>query len=168
MTPRERRLLSDMREMEDLARAGEFTFRADGSPPTLYRVLFHVPGLALDGDGRLVLRGLHRCDVYLHLDYPRRPPVVTWQTPVFHPNLTRPERNGGVCIGSWSAAERLTDLCLRLRDMVAYRVLNADDALDLDASAWVRFHGISPGADVGDLVHLPLPPDPRLVVGRSE
>ena len=87
--------------------------------------MLNGPGLALSGDGQLTVRNLHRCDVYLHLDYPRRPPVVTWLTPIFHPNILGPERNGGVCIGSWSAAESLADLCVRLRDLVTYRSVNA-------------------------------------------
>jgi ubiquitin-protein ligase len=158
MTPRERRLLSDLRQMDELAAAGEVVYRAEGSPPETYHVMFNVPGLARDAEGALVMRGLHRCTLYLHRDYPRRPPVVTWLTPVFHPNLLPPERNGGVCIGSWSASESLADLCRRLRDLVSYRALNARDALDQDAGAWAKANSIRPGSAVADLVLLPFQP----------
>lgn len=154
MSPRSRRLLSDLRQMEELARNGSVTFRTEGSPPDVYHVMLNGPGLALSGDGQLTVRNLHRCDVYLHLDYPRRPPVVTWLTPIFHPNILGPERNGGVCIGSWSAAESLADLCVRLRDLVTYRSVNAQDALNLDAASWVLHNDVSPGADVRELVGL--------------
>src|SRR2546421_8990580 len=158
MNPRERRLLSDLRQMEELARGDEIAFRAEGTPPEKYEVMFSVRGIARDRDGKLAVRRLHRCALYLHLDYPRRPPVVTWLTPVFHPNLLPPDRNGGVCIGSWSAAESLADLCLRLRDLVSYRTLNPTDALDHEAGAWASRHEVRPGADLAELVELPLEP----------
>jgi ubiquitin-protein ligase len=156
VSPRERRLRSDVRQMEELAAGGPVSFRADGDPPEVYHLMLTGPGLALEQRGALSVRDLHRCSVYLHLDYPRRPPVVAWLTPVFHPNLLGPERNGGVCIGSWSAAESLADLCVRLHELVTYRSLNPLDALDHDAAAWVRAHRISPGADVRQLARLPL------------
>jgi ubiquitin-protein ligase len=154
MTPRDRRLLSDLQGMTVLAQQGHVTFRTEGNPPDLYHVMLAGPGLARDGSGRLAVRQLHRCDIYLHLEYPRRPPVVTWQTPVFHPNLLPPERNGGVCLGSWSASESLADLCLRLHQLVTYKSLNPFDALDTEAAAWAVEHGVEPGADVQGLVSL--------------
>jgi ubiquitin-protein ligase len=148
MSPRSRRLLSDLRQMEELAAGDGVAFRADGDPPEVYHVMLNGLGLALDGDGSLAIRDLHRCEIYLHLDYPRRPPVVTWLTPVFHPNILGPERNGGVCLGNWSAAESLADLCMRLRDLVTYRALNAEDALNVEAGCWARRNNVKPGADV--------------------
>jgi ubiquitin-protein ligase len=162
MSPRHRRLLADLRQMEELAATGELAFRAEGDPPELYHVMLSTPGLALDREGRLGVRNLHRCTLYLHRDYPRRPPIVSWLTPVFHPNLLPPERNGGVCIGSWGASEGLADLCKRIADLVGYRSVNADDALDLDAAAWVRHHGISAGDDVSELARLPLATPPAV------
>jgi ubiquitin-protein ligase len=156
MSPRDRRLLSDLRQMEDLATSGGVTFSAEGAPPATYNILLEAAGLARGDDGALLVRNLHRFVAYLHLDYPRRPPVVTWLTPIFHPNILGPERNGGVCIGGWSASECLADLCVRLGDLVTYRALNATDALDLEAAKWADFHGVRPGADVQILAELPL------------
>lgn len=144
MRPRERRLVSDLEQMQTAADAGAMTFRTEGSPPETYDVMFNGPGLVVQDDV-LAIRHVHRCTLYLHRDYPRRPPVVTWLTPVFHPNLLGPDRNGGVCIGSWSAAESLADLCHRLRELVTYRAVNPHDALDLDAASWVLEHGVEPG-----------------------
>jgi ubiquitin-protein ligase len=155
ISPRDRRLLSDLRQMQGLAALGHVTFRAEGEPPDRYHVMVSGPGLALV-DGALMVRRLHRFDVYLHRDYPRRPPVVTWQTPVFHPNLLGPERHGGVCIGSWSAAESLSDLCVRLADLATYRSLNPHDALDPEAGAWAAANDVRPGSDVERLAALPV------------
>lgn len=154
MSPRSRRLLSDLRQMQELARNGSVTFRTEGDPPDVYHVMLSDSGLALGDDGQLRTRNLHRCDIYLHLDYPRRPPVVTWLTPIFHPNILGPERNGGVCLGSWSAAESLADLCVRLRDLVSYRSVNPQDALNLDAASWVLHNDVKPGDDVVELAGL--------------
>jgi ubiquitin-protein ligase len=152
VTPRDRRLTSDLAQMEELAARGELTFRAEGSPPETYHLLLNIPGLARDSDGTVRVRELHRCTIYLHRDYPRRPPIIVWLTPVFHPNLLPPERNGGVCIGGWSASESLADLCRRLGDMVAYRSLNLDDALDPEAAEWARRQGMKPGVDLRKLL----------------
>ncbi len=160
-SPRDRRLLSDLRQMEQLADAGTLAFRSEGHPPERYRVLLTGPGLAREGD-RLVVRELHRFEAYLHRDYPRKPPVVTWLTPVFHPNVLGPEHHGGVCIGSWSAAESLADLCVRLRDLITYRALNADDALDQEAGAWAREHAVRPGSDVARLATFDAPVQVRV------
>jgi ubiquitin-protein ligase len=159
MNPRHRRLLSDLHQMQDLATEGRVSFRTEGDPPDLYHLMFSVPGLARAPDGALVVRNLHRCDAFLHLEYPRRPPVLTWLTPVFHPNLLPPARNGGVCLGSWSAAESLADLCRRLLGLVSYAALNPADALDVEAGTWATHHGVTAGSDPHDLISL----DPDVV-----
>jgi len=150
VNPRERRLVSDLRSVQELADHDLVAFRAEGVTPDRYQLMFTVPGIALE-DRHVVVRNLHRCEIYLHLDYPRRPPVVTWQTPVFHPNLLGPDRNGGVCLGSWGASESLADLCTRLRDLVSYRSFNVNDPLDHEAADWVSKASLAPGLDVSSL-----------------
>jgi ubiquitin-protein ligase len=133
--------------MRELAREGVVSFRTENDPPDTYHLLIAVPGLARAASGDITVRGIHRCTAYLHLDYPRRPPVLVWATPIMHPNILPPERNGGVCIGAWSAGESLADLVRRVTDLVAYRAFNVDDALDLDAADWVRARSVAPGPD---------------------
>lgn len=162
MSPRERRLCSDLRQMQELASGGQVAFRTEGEPPETYHLMLSMPGLCVAGEHRLQVRGMHRCEIYLHLDYPRRPPAIAWLTPIFHPNILGPDRNGGVCIGSWSAGESLADLCRRLGDLVTYRALNSDDALNLEASAWARRHAVKPGTAVQQLQALPLAGDLEL------
>lgn len=151
MSPRERRLQADLQQMNELADRGTISFRCEGDPPEDYEVMFSVPGIALSPERRPVVRNTHRAHIYLHLDYPRRPPVVTWLTPVFHPNLLGPDQHGGVCIGSWSASEGLADLCARLAELVSYQSFNVDDALNPLAADWVRAGRIEPGVDVSEL-----------------
>jgi Ubiquitin-conjugating enzyme len=141
--------------MRELAADGRISFRTEGDPPEVYHLLLQVPGLARGDRGGLALRAMHRCAVYLHLDYPRRPPVITWLTPILHPNILPPERNGGVCIGAWSASESLRDLVERVLDLVSYRAFNVKDALDPDVARWVDSAGITPGVDLTTLVAAP-------------
>ena len=153
MTPRQRRLTSDLRQMEELAEKGEVEFRTEGTPPETYQLMLTEPGVAIR-DGEMISRETHRCDIYLHRDYPRRPPVVVWATPVFHPNLLGPDRNGGVCIGSWSASESLADLVRRLADLASWRSVNPEDPLDLEAAKWTKTHGIPAGSDITTLIEV--------------
>ena len=133
--------------MRELAREGVISFRTEGDPPDTYHLLIAEPGLARTATGEITVRGIHRCTAYLHLDYPRRPPVLVWATPIVHPNILPPDRNGGVCIGAWSAGESLADLVRRVTELVAYRAFNIDDALDPEAARWVRSRAVSPGPD---------------------
>lgn len=153
MTPRSRRLISDLRLMEQLSQQGTVSYRTEGSPPETYHLMLNVAGPAVKDD-HLVVRHVHRCTAYLHRDYPRRPPLLVWMTPVFHPNLLGPDRNGGVCIGSWSASESLADLTVRLIDLLTLRSFNLDDALDTDAAHWFRDNSLEPGLDLDRLVGL--------------
>lgn len=148
MSPRNRRLAADLTQMRELAEAGVVSFRSEGDPPDVYHILLAAPGLGRDAAGAVVVRRIHRFTAYLHLEYPRRPPVVVWATPIVHPNILPPERNGGVCIGAWSAGESLADLIRRIVDLVTYRSFNVDDALDTATAEWLRALPAEPGADV--------------------
>ena len=147
-SPRTRRLEADHAGMTELADRGVVVFQAEGAPPDRYRVTLDVRGLAPTPAGEPALRQIHSFEVYLHLDYPRQAPQVTWLTPIFHPNILPPNRHGGVCIGSWSPSENLADLCERLRRMVGYESFNVEDVLDRSAAAWVREHRLEQGTDL--------------------
>lgn len=167
MNPRQRRLTTDLEQMNLIAARDQISFKANGNPPESYEVRLKARGLALDGR-RLVERDEHRFQVYLHNDYPRRPPVITWQTPVYHPNLLGPERNGGVCIGAWRASEGLADLMKRIEDLVSYRSFSLSDALDTDAASWVSRFSLVPGFDIEEVlgVDVKVPDDQTLIEVR--
>lgn len=152
MSPRHRRLAADLAGMNELTAEGVVTFRAEGDPPETYELLISAVGVSCDARGTVKARHIHRCAIYLHLDYPRRPPVVTWQTPIMHPNILPPQRNGGVCIGAWGAGESLADLTRRLVDLVTYRAFNIADALDEAAGAFVAARRMVPGGDLDVLI----------------
>jgi ubiquitin-protein ligase len=154
MTPRDRRLIADLEAMTRLAtvQSQRFAFEADGAPPEQYSVAISVTGLARGIDGVPVLRDEHRFDAYLHRDYPRQAPFLTWRTPIFHPNILPPSRNGGVCIGSWSPSEGLADLCERIARLVSYESFSLEDVLDHEAADWVNGNSLVRGVELGELV----------------
>jgi ubiquitin-protein ligase len=125
-----------------------FAFKATGWPPEQYEVQLQVAGLARGLAGRPIMRTAHRFDAYLHLDYPRQAPLLQWRTPVFHPNILPPSRNGGVCIGAWSPSESLADLCRRIARMVSYESFSVGDALDPEAASWAVNTELAEGADL--------------------
>jgi ubiquitin-protein ligase len=154
VSPRERRLRADLEAMHALVvqAPAVFAFETSGSPPDHYCVELTATGVARGMHGGLVLRDRHRFDAYLHLDYPRQAPLLRWATPIFHPNILPPGRNGGVCIGAWSASESLADLCHRIARMVRYERFSVGDALDTEAAAWAAASHVTEGADLRALL----------------
>lgn len=77
----------------------------------------------------------HLIHVQFRADFPETPPLVFWESPIFHPNIypqydceqarRRPSRKGLVCLGalseSYTPALSFADLCQTLIDMAAYR-----------------------------------------------
>lgn len=140
--PRLRRLHADFAAMMELARGSELvTMTYSGNPPDRYVVTYTCRGLYLPA-GATEPQAVehHQAEFYLHRDYPRRPPQITWRTPIFHPNILSSEQGGGVCIGSWTPSESLADLVVRVGEMVQYREYNAEDLLNREAAIWAEAH----------------------------
>jgi len=103
-----------------------------------YKVIYLCRSLIwVDGSNNPSYSNRHELGIYLHKEYPRRPPVLNWLTNIFHPNILPPHKNGGVCIGSWTAAETLDALCIRIGEMLQYKRYNLSDPLDEDAAKWI-------------------------------
>jgi len=112
-------------------------FTPFGEPPERYIVTLTCKGVGkAPGAPRPHLTTQHQFEIYLHAQYPRIQPRLTWQSNIFHPNIMPPEKNGGVCIGGWTPAETLAQLCLRLGEMVQYKSYNTRDPLDVEAARW--------------------------------
>lgn len=140
--PRLRRLHADQAGLLELVKVSDLIrLTGSGNPPERYRVIFTCRGLCWPaGAPQPLLSEHHEVDLYLHHDYPRRPPQLVWQTDIFHPNILSARQGGGVCIGSWAPSESLADLVVRLGEMVQYRRYNPDDVLNREAAAWAEQH----------------------------
>lgn len=150
LSPRQRRLMSDFDRMKAL-----FTYfplihleRVQGNPPELYVVSYRIRGIErLRGD-RVVYRDYHEVEIKLPGTYPRTPPTCRMLTPIFHPNI----EPAIICIGDhWTAAERLSDLVVRIGEMIAYQAYNIKSPLDGEAAMWTDLHPDMLPTDCRDL-----------------
>lgn len=137
MTMRLRRLSSDYGSVTALFESHPYVriISADGDPPEKYTIEYHVTGLSPRDDGELETRFVHRAEVYLPVDYPRRAPICRMITPVFHPNIDPAK----ICIGDhWSAGQLLAHLIVRIAEMICYQSYNVKSPLNAKAAVWAE------------------------------
>lgn len=137
MGPRKQvRLQKDHEELLRLKRARPelIDFNAIGSPPTEYQFTCRLKGVQLDATGeKAIATEVHRFTLRLGAYYPSEPPDVTWQTPIFHPNI----RGQAVCHSQqWSPAWSLADFVIEIGDMIRMDKFNVKSPLDRKAAAW--------------------------------
>ena len=137
MNPRLRRLQADYQNVSTTL-AEHPTIRlagVEGSPPERYFIDFYVRGLLPEGEDSFKVGEAHRAEIYLPMDYPRRPPVCRMLTPVFHPNID-PQK---ICIGDhWSAGQTLPLLISRIAEMITFQSYNVKSPLNAKAAAWAE------------------------------
>ena len=82
----------------------------------------------------------HRVEIVLDALYPRRAPIVIWQTPIFHPNIH--QREGIVCLGAlqerYLPGMGLARLVRMLVEMVQWRNYDAYNAFNPEAAKWAE------------------------------
>jgi ubiquitin-protein ligase len=144
VTPRLRRLEADYQQVlaqyTDHGRIAVLS--TEGTPPERYTIEYKVTGLIPDGQDSFQRGMVHCAEIFLPLDYPRRPPFCRMLTPVFHPNIN-PQK---ICIGDhWSAGQRLCDLIQRIGEMILYQSYNVKSPLNSQAAKWAELNmGILP------------------------
>jgi ubiquitin-protein ligase len=138
MQARIRRLHSDHEQVSRLFAEHPFVriVASEGEPPEKYTFEIRVRGLVPDGEEAPPRPGLvHRAEVFLPLDYPRRPPFCRMITPVFHPNID-PQK---ICIGDhWSAGQSLALMVTRIAEMICFQSYNVKSPLNAEAAAWAE------------------------------
>lgn len=137
MSPRIRRLNADYQRILAVFQNHPFVtlIKTEGKPPEKYTFEFKVEGLIPQGDDGFTHANAHSAEVFLPVDYPRRPPFCRMITPVFHPNID-PQK---ICIGDhWSAGESLAHLIVRIGEMLCYQSYNVKSPLNGKAAAWAE------------------------------
>ena len=133
-SPRNKRLDADYRKLMS-AFAGHETVRVTavgGYPPERYQVIYNIPGLRLDEQGRIVRVNQHVVDLYLPTGYPREKPYATTMAPVFHPNF-----GASICLADyWSPTQSVVDIVVQVADMLQYRLYNIHSPLNAVAANW--------------------------------
>jgi ubiquitin-protein ligase len=150
MNPRIRRLQSDHQQVaQAFAHHPTISLLAvEGTPPEKYTFEFRVAGLVPQGEEGFLRSDTHRAEIFLSLDYPRRPPFCRMITPVFHPNID-PQK---ICIGDhWNAGQSLAQLIIRIAEMITYQSYNTKSPLNAHAAAWADAHTEQLPLERGDL-----------------
>lgn len=107
-----------------------------GEPAEKYIFEFRLNGLQEEGDeDKVIVIKTHQVEIYLPVDYPRRPPFCRMMTPIFHPNID-PQK---ICIGDhWSAGQSLEQLIIRIGEMICFQSFNVKSPLNAKAALWVK------------------------------
>lgn len=139
-SPRTRRLESDFRAIQQLSRESSiFDFDSTGDLPEQYRLFFHGPGTFRTRRNTVAIRDEHEIIIDLGAAYPRLMPGISWQTPVFHPNISS---SGVVCLGgygtNWVPSLQLDELCVMLWDMIRYRNYDVESPYNREAALWAK------------------------------
>ena len=139
-SPRERRLNSDFRSVQQLQEQSTiFSLQATGNPPQKYRLVFKGAGFQRDRNGVITVSQHHEVLVELGAAYPRMIPNLAWQTPIFHPNISN---NGVVCLGGygthWVPSLTLSEMCTMLWDMIRYKNFDSDSPYNREAAMWAK------------------------------
>ena len=139
-SPRTRRLEADFRGIQQLsAESTIFDYECTGQLPELYRFFFHGPGTYKTKRNTVAIRDEHEIVIELAAAYPRLMPGITWQTPVFHPNISS---SGVVCLGgygtNWVPSLQLDELCVMLWDMIRYKNYDVESPYNREAAMWAR------------------------------
>jgi len=107
----------------------------EGTPPEKYTFALQVEGLVPNSEDSFIPGHLHQTEVFLPVDYPRRPPFCRMTTPVFHPNID-PQK---ICIGDhWSAGQSLAQMVVHIAAMICYQSYNLKSPLNAKAAAWAE------------------------------
>src|SRR6266850_1926974 len=137
MQARLRRLQADYERVNHLFANHPYIrlLSVQGSPPDRYTFALNVEGLAPTGEDAFTPGAVHQAEVFLPLDYPRRPPFCRMITPVYHPNID-PQK---ICIGDhWSAGQSLAQMVVHIAEMIAYQSYNVKSPLNAQAAAWAE------------------------------
>lgn len=147
---RQRRLMADEREMQSAFAASPVIriVSTHGTPPERYEVEFRVASLVAGNEKSVTPGQTHRAEIVLTSDYPRVGPKCRMLTPVFHPNIDEVS----ICIGDhWTAGEKLSDLVVRIAEMLAYQAYNIRSPLNAVAAMWADLNGEKLPTDKRDL-----------------
>ena len=148
MTPRQRRLHSDFEKLTSEFKnhtAIKVEFNKEGNDvPEKYFVTFTgITGIKLSDkstkENKIVEKiNVHKCEIYLHSDYPRIKPQCYLLTELFHPNF-RMAHPHEICIGDyWSSGENLADIIYQIGEMIMYQNYNVKNPLNGVASKWAK------------------------------
>lgn len=148
-SPRIRRLKSEYQKMAELTARSDFIRfqiqeQIPGRPPEKYLITFTCKGMSgIDAKHLPIYSEFHQVLIYMDANYPKAPPKMRWQTPIWQPNIQHSEPFK-VCIDPawWAASRTLDRLVVMLGEMVQYKNYHAENTppfpMDKEVAEWVR------------------------------
>jgi hypothetical protein len=117
---------------------GEYQRRYPDTPPGKYMIRYSCTGLLeprAEGEEPRTSSS-HMMTIMFGYDFPARPPILIWYTPIWHPNFHPPH----VCTQGrpFSAGVSLNRIVLTVGEMIQYRNYNLADPLNIKARDWAR------------------------------
>jgi len=150
LSVRTRRLIADLRQMREAFGDGSLIriLETEGDPAEAYKVEYNIRGIEAMKGKRPVFRQRHVAEIRMTRDYPRLTPACRMLTPIFHPNIDE----SAICVGDhWVAGERLTDLAVRIGQLIAYQSYNIKSPLNGEAAMWADLNPDALPIDARDL-----------------
>jgi ubiquitin-protein ligase len=139
----------DYNEMQALSEQNpQITFTVNRmQAPDLYTLTLHYTSFVelLPHENEPRKANKHRVEIMLGAKYPRHAPIVTWQTPIFHPNIIQSDgvilQSGGtVCLGAlherYLPGMGLARLVHMLIEMIQWRNFDAYSSINPKAAEW--------------------------------
>jgi hypothetical protein len=105
-------------------------------PADRYRVTYSVRGVALDAAGQPAVADRHVAVFSAGASYPREPPEVVVESPLFHPNVGPAVGDPVDLLDGWTARLTLADAIAHVGDLIQYRRYDVDTPRNLVAARW--------------------------------
>jgi hypothetical protein len=115
----------------------EYQQRYPDTPPRKYFIEYSCTGLLEPvGDEEPQTSDYHAMGVIFGYDFPGKPPILIWYTPIWHPNFSSPY----VCTQGrpFAAGVSLDRIVLTVGEMVQYRNYNLSSSLNEAAKNWAE------------------------------
>ena len=103
-----------------------------GNPPEKYAIEYKVKGI-VKVDNIINEKQSHLVEIVLPSEYPTVEPICRMLDPVFHPNVDINK----ICIADyWAASESLTDVIIRIGEIITFQNYNIKSPLNAEAAQW--------------------------------
>lgn len=120
--------MSTKRILRDLADLTQEPIVGCSAGPVSESDIYHWSAAIVGPDGSPYAGGLFQLDIQFPIEYPFKPPHITFATKIFHPNINS---SGGICLDilkhQWSPALTITKVLLSISSLLTDA--NPDDPL---------------------------------------
>ncbi len=170
------RLRNEYKDLQEIASRSPYIeiVDTDGrNPPEKYEIKLVCKGIRkLDSNGQPIYASEHKLRIFLPPGFPGERPLLSMMTPVWHPNIAS---SGNVCYGDqgdhgWAASMKISDLIIRLMEMIRYENVCENSAFNASAATWSVNHKHLFPLETGQIIYSEddsLDPDDIVIYGND-